>query len=99
MSGPAPTKRTLAMVEAYEAGADLEEVAYLYGVTKQRVHAVIKRHKPSVMRPQTMTRFPSVGPPGYELYTVGICQDCEVPLVSYRPIARDLCGHCKKAAA
>ncbi len=98
MSGPAVTKRTLAMVAAYEAGGSLEQVAYQFGVKKQRIHAVIKRHKPSAMRPQTMSRFPCAGKPGYELYTVGQCKTCEVSLHSYRPVARDICGHCEKGA-
>lgn len=98
MSGPAPTKRTLGMVEAYEAGATLVEVGKLYGVSKQRVNAVIKRHAPSAMRPQTTTRFPSAGPPGHELYMVGKCRVCEAPLGSYRPVARDICGHCEELA-
>lgn len=95
MSGPKPTKRTLGMVEAYEAGGTLAEVAEMYGVTKQRVNAVVKRHAPSAMRAQSMTRFPSAGPPGHELYTVGKCRVCEIPLGSYRPIAQDICGYCK----
>ncbi len=98
MSGPATTKRTLGMVEAYEAGATLAEVGKLYGVSKQRAHAVIKRHAPSAMRPQTMTRFPSVGPPGHKIYSVGKCKNCKVALMSYRPEPRELCGHCEKAA-
>lgn len=46
MSGPAVTKRTLGMVEAYEAGATLAEVGKLYGISKQRAHTVIKLHAP-----------------------------------------------------
>ncbi len=87
MSGPA--------VEAYEAGATLTEVGELFGVTKQCVHTAVKNHNPSAMRPQTVTRYRSVGQPGQELYTVGICRVCEVQLGSYRPIARDICGHCE----
>ena len=102
MSGLAPTKRTLMMVEAYKAGAPLLKVAEMFGVTPQRVHIAIKRHAPSAMRPQTETRFPSVGPSGHELYRVGTCGKCEVALFAYRPIAREICGHCeeiKEAAA
>lgn len=102
MTGPAPTKRTLLMVEAYKAGGTLKEVAGQFGVTPQRVHIAIKRHAPEAMRPQTETRFPSVGPPGHELYRVGTCVKCEVALFAYRPEPRDICGHCEalgKAAA
>ena len=102
MTGPPPTKRTLMMVEAYKAGGTLLEVAAQFGVTPQRIHIAIKRHAPKAIRPQTETRFPSVGPPGHELYPVGTCVKCEVPLFAYRPIAREICGHCeeiKEAAA
>ncbi len=94
MSGPAPAKRTLMMVEAYEAGATLAEVGELFGVSKQRVQLAVKKHNPNTMRPQTVTRFRSAGPPGQELYTVGTCRVCGVGLGSYRPIARDICAHC-----
>ncbi len=96
MTGPAPSKRTLGMVEAYEAGGTLAEVGRMYGVSKQRVNAIMKRHAPSAMRPQTMTRFPSAGLPGHELYTVGQCKKCEVSLHSYRPEPREICGHCEE---
>ncbi len=97
--GPKTTSRTRAMVEAYEAGATLAEVGQLYGVSKQRAHAVVKRHARSAMRPQTMTRFRSVGPKGQELYMVGQCKVCEAPLGSYRPIAQEFCGDCCKDKA
>jgi len=100
MTGPAPTGRARDMVAAYMAGNTLEDVAYEYGVTKQRVHYLVKRHAPSAMRPQHITKFRSVGPKGQELYMVGICRVCEAPLGSYRPIAQDLCGSdpCKQQA-
>ncbi len=98
MSGPAPTKRTLMMVEAYKAGGTLLEVAAQFGVTAQRVHIAMKRHAPRFMRPQTQTRFRSVGPSGHELYLQGQCGDCNVSLWGYRPEPRDLCGHCKAVA-
>ena len=94
VSGPAVTKRTRLMVEAYEFGATLAEVGRVFGVTKSRAHAVIKRHAPSAMRPPTATRFPSAGKPGEEIYRVGSCKKCEVALFAYRPEPRVLCGHC-----
>ena len=87
------------MVAAYKAGGTLDDVAYQFGVKKQRVHYLVKRHAPSAMRPVTVTRFRSVGPPGHELYMVGQCKVCEAPLGSYRPIAQDLCNHCKSQEA
>ncbi len=102
MSGPPATKRTLMMVEAYKAGGTLLEVAKQFGVTAQRVHIAMKRHAPRFMRPQTQTRFRSVGPPGHELYLQGGCRDCKVSLWGYRPEPRGLCGDCEaktKAAA
>ena len=83
MSGPPPTRRTLAMVEAVKAGGTMKEVGWQFGVTKQRVSQAYKRHA-----------FPSVGPPGHELYMVGQCRKCGVALSSYTPVARDICGHC-----
>ncbi len=102
MTGPAPTLRTRMMVEAYEAGATLSEVGQLYGVSKQRVASIVKRHAPTAMRPRGETRSPSVGPPGHELYRQGKCKTCEVSLWGYRPEPREFCGHCEalaKAAA
>lgn len=99
MSGPAPTQRTLDMVEAYQVGATLDEVADLYGVSMQRVHEAVQRHAPESMRPQGQTTFKSVGPPGHELYMVGKCKDCGIALGSYRPIARKICGECLRPAA
>ncbi len=95
MTGPAPTKRTLRMVEDYEFGATVAEVGEIYGVSKQRVAAIVKRHAPSAMRPRGETRFPSVGKPGHELYRQGKCKKCEVSLWGYRPEPRELCGHCE----
>ena len=86
MSGPPPAKRTLMMVEAVAAGATQAKVGTLFGVSRQRVSAAVARHT-----------FPSVGPPGGELYMVGRCRLCEAPLGSYKPEARDLCGHCEAA--
>ncbi len=94
MTGPAPTKRTRMMVESYEAGATLAEVGLVFGVSKQRVNAIVKCHAPSAMRPRGETRFPSVGPLGHELYHQGKCKACEVSLWGYRPVPRELCGHC-----
>ena len=83
------------MVEEYVDGATLDEVRLFYGVSKQRVAAAVKRHAPSAMRPRGETRFPSVGPPGHELYRQGKCKTCEVSLFGYRPEPRELCGHCE----
>ena len=98
MTGPAPTKRTRMMVAAYEAGSTLAEVGRRYGVSKQRVNALVRRHAPSAMRPRGKTRFPSVGPAGHELYRQGKCKTCEVSLWGYRPEPRELCGHCEAIA-
>ncbi len=98
MSGPPPTKRTLMMVEAYKAGGNIREVAEQFGVSFQAVHQAIKRQAPSAMRPQTQTRFPSVGKPGHELYKQGKCRTCETPLFGYRPEPRNICGHCAATA-
>ena len=95
MTGPAPSARTLSMVEAYEAGHTLREVAEQFDVSYQAVHQALQRNAPSIMRPQTETRFPSVGKPGHELYRQGKCKVCEVPLFGYRPESRKLCGHCE----
>ena len=102
MTGPAPSKRTLMMVEAYKAGGTLREVAKKYGVSFQHVQQSIQRHAPESMRPPHTTKFPSVGKPGHELYRVGTCRDCEVALFAYRPESREICGHCaatREAAA
>ncbi len=93
MTGPAPTARTRMMVESYEAGATLAEVGQLFGVSKQRVNALVKRHAPSAMRPRGEMRF--VGKSGHELYLQGKCKTCEVSLFGYRPEPRELCGHCE----
>ncbi len=98
LRGPAPTERTRMMVEAYQAGGVLHEVAEQFGVSRQRVHQAIRRHAPEAMRPKTVTRFRSVGPPGHELYRVGSCKKCEVALFAYRPVSRELCGHCEAIA-
>ncbi len=95
MTGPTPTARTRMMAAAYETGATLAEVGQLYGVSKQRVNAIVKCHAPSAMRPRGETRFPSVGKPGHELYRQGKCKKCEVSLWGYRPEPRELCGHCE----
>ncbi|KKL61447.1 hypothetical protein LCGC14_2195220 [marine sediment metagenome] len=50
MSGPAPTKRTLMMVEAYQAGGSLRLVAWIFGCSKNRVNLAVKRHAPEAMR-------------------------------------------------
>ncbi len=96
MTGPAASARTMRIVEAYEAGAPLAEVGQLFGISKQRVNAIVRRHAPSAMRPRTETRFPSVGPPGHELYRQGKCKKCKVSLWGYRPEPRELCGHCER---
>ena len=98
MTGPAPTRRTRMILEAYEAGGTLAEVGQIYGVSKQRVASIVKRHAPSAMRPRGETRFPSVGLPGGELYLQGKCETCEVSLWGYRPELREICGHCKAIA-
>lgn len=98
MTGLAPTKRTRMMVEAYQAGADLCEVGEMFGVSKQCVHQAVKRHTPESMRPPHATKFPSVGKLGSEIYRVGSCKKCEVALFAYRPIPRELCGHCAATA-
>lgn len=98
MSGPAPSARTLGMVEAYQAGATLAEVAAMFGVREQRVHAAVKRHAPEAMRLPHVKTFPSAGPPGAEIYAVGDCKKCGVRLLSYRPEAYELCGHCERAS-
>ncbi|KKL99991.1 hypothetical protein LCGC14_1808900 [marine sediment metagenome] len=98
MTGPAPTKRTRMMVEAYKAGGTLREVAAQFGVSMQRVQQVVERHAPEAMRPRGETRFPSVGKPGHELYHQGKCKTCEVSLWGYRPEPRELCGHCEAIA-
>lgn len=50
MSGPPATKRTLLMLEAYKSGASSPVVAAMFGVTKQRVIAAVRRHAPSAIR-------------------------------------------------
>ncbi len=50
MTGPAPTKRTLMMVEAYQAGGSLRVVAWIFGCSKNRVSLAVKRHAPESMR-------------------------------------------------
>ena len=84
MSGPPPTKRTLMMVEAVQAGGTMAAVGEMFGVSKQRVSAAVARHT-----------FPSVGPPGGELYIVGKCRVCQIPLGAYKPEEKDLCGRCE----
>lgn len=98
MTGPAPTNRTLMMVEAYIRGGTLDEVAEQFGVSKQRIHAAVERHAPQVMRPQTETRMVSIGKPPHELYRQGTCASCEVSLWGYRPIVRTMCGYCEAKA-
>ena len=93
MSGPAPTKRTLMMVESYQAGATMNEVATLFGVTAQRVQQAVHRHAPEIVRPGS-GRFPAAGPAGHEIYRVGSCTKCEIALFAYRPEPRELCGRC-----
>ena len=60
MTGPAPTARTRSMVEDYELGATLAEVGEIYGVSKQRVAAILKRHAPSY-RPEPRVAYRGVG--------------------------------------
>ncbi len=96
MSGPGTTKRTLMMVEAAKAGGTLHEVADIFGVSPQRVQQAVDQHAPESKRPRGQTRFPSVGPPGHELYRVGSCRKCEVALFAYRPVSCELRGHCKE---
>ncbi len=98
MTGPAPTKQTHMMVEAYISGATLCEVAKQFGVSPQRVHAAVERHAPKVMRRPTETRMVSVGKPPYELYRQGSCASCEVSLWGYQPTIRTMCGHCSTEA-
>ena len=50
MSGPPPTRRTLMMVEAYQAGGSLRLVAWIFGCSKNRVNLAVKRHAPGAMR-------------------------------------------------
>ncbi len=50
MTGPAATDRTHRMVEAYIRGASLREVAAEFGVSPQRVHAVVRIHAPKVLK-------------------------------------------------
>ena len=42
---------------------------------------------------------PSAGPPGEELYKVGKCRVCGVPMFDDAPKAADLCNFCKKNEA
>jgi hypothetical protein len=50
MSGRPVTKRTFMMVKAYQAGGSLRLVAWIFGVSAQRVHQAVKRHAPESMR-------------------------------------------------
>lgn len=92
-----PSDKVREMIEVYKSGATLHEVAKQFGVLMQSVHKSIQRHAPSAMRPPHITRFPSVGPPGHELYRVGTCSGCEAALFAYRPEPREICGHCEEA--
>ena len=93
-----PSDKVREMVEAYEAGATLCEVAAQFGVLMTTVHKHIQRHALRAMRPPYITRLASVGPPGRELYRQGTCKTCEVSLWGYRPEPRALCGHCANMA-
>ena len=50
--GPLPDKRTLMMVETYNASPrnSLRVVASMFGVTPQRVHKVLLKHSPGTIR-------------------------------------------------
>ncbi len=96
MTGPAPTKRTRMMVEAYISGGTLEEVATIFNVSKQRVWAAVRRHAKEALA------LKGVGPPGGRIFNVGSCCECEISLWAKRREARTMCGYCEakaKAAA
>ncbi len=50
MTGRPTTKRTLLMVEAYQAGGSFCLVAWIFGCSQNRVRQAVKRHAPEALR-------------------------------------------------
>ena len=59
MTGPAPARRTLMMVETYQAGGSFRVVAWIFHVSAERVRQAVQRYAPESIRPAHVGRWES----------------------------------------
>ncbi len=107
MTGPQVKyrERNRKIVAAYKAGGTLREVGQAFNMTFENVRHIVKQADPELIREPYVVpgrrrkqAFPNVGLEGSKIYIVGKCRECNTPLASYTPKARDICGHCEALA-
>lgn len=99
-----PSEETLKKIAEYKAGRSFREVAERRGCTVQNVNQLVQKHAPEIIRYRSFrsTRkpheFKSAGPPGQEIFIVGICQapGCGSPIGSDKPVKETRCYYHKR---
>lgn len=94
-----------AIIDAYQAGASITEIARKFGASRGGVQGIVSRAGiPLRGKAWDYAKHPIVGKAGDELYRQGYCRECCVPCFGkvrdgQPPAVRNICGDCQTKTA